>query len=132
MPRRESLYAKHPDYRVDLVPQSERFVVRLGNAVIADSTRTLRVEETRHAPVVYFPRDDVRMELLEPSAHETFCPFKGDASYYSVRTDDGLEPDVVWTYDDPFEEVAGLADYLAFYPDRSVLERIDEQPARSR
>ncbi len=85
---------------------------------IAESTRALRVLETGHAPVIYFPHDDVRMECLQRSDHTTFCPFKGDASYWTLRVGDRSAADAVWSYEDPFDEVAEIAGYLAFYRDR--------------
>lgn len=121
MPKRESLYHQYPDYEVALEPNPERVRVTWHGEVVADSTRALRVRETKHAPVLYFPREDVRQELLERTAHETFCPFKGEASYWSLRSGDRLEENAVWSYEDPFEEVAGLRDYLAFYGGRDEL-----------
>jgi acyl-CoA thioesterase-2 len=124
MPRRESLYARYPDYRVDLEPNPRRVQARLGDAIVADSRRTLTVRETRHDPVVYFPREDVRFELLERTDHRSFCPFKGEASYWTVRLGERAEENVAWGYEDPFEQVAGLEDHVAFYADR--IELIDD------
>ncbi len=118
MARRESLYHKFPDYRVDLDPSATRVRVRFGGEVVADSDRTLVVRETKHEPVVYFPREDVRFDLLEPTSHTTFCPFKGEASYWTLRVGDRAEENVVWSYDNPFDEVAGLKHYVSFYADR--------------
>jgi uncharacterized protein (DUF427 family) len=123
MSKRESLYAKYPDYRVDLEPCSERIQVKLGGETLADSTRTLTVLETKHDPVVYFPRDDVRFEQLEATDHTSFCPFKGDASYWSARVKGRVEDNVVWSYEDPFDEVANLKDYVSFYPNRVEWQR---------
>jgi uncharacterized protein (DUF427 family) len=123
MPKRESLYAKYPDYRVDLEPCSQRIQVKLGGETLADSTRTLTVLETKHDPVVYFPRDDVRFEQLEATDHTSFCPFKGDASYWSARVKGRVEDNVVWSYEDPFDEVANLKDYVSFYPNRVEWQR---------
>jgi uncharacterized protein (DUF427 family) len=123
MPKRQSLYNRYPDYRVDLEPSSRRVRVRLGGELIADSSRTLVVRETKHEPVVYFPREDVRLEALERTDHETFCPFKGEAAYWTLRAGDRVEENAVWSYEDPFDEVAGLKDYVAFYPDRVEWER---------
>jgi uncharacterized protein (DUF427 family) len=123
MKRRESLYHRVPDYRVDLEPSAARIRVHIGDTTLADSTRTLTVRETKHDPVVYFPREDVRFELLERTSHETFCPFKGEASYWSIRAGDRLEENSVWSYEDPFDQVAGLKDYVAFYPERVEWER---------
>jgi uncharacterized protein (DUF427 family) len=118
MPERKSLYSQYPDYRVDLEPCSKRVQVRLGGQVIADSSNTLLALETKHHPVHYFPPEDVRFEFLTATAHETFCPFKGEASYWTAQVGEVVEEDVVWSYPDPFEEVAGLKGYLSFYLDR--------------
>ena len=112
---------RQPDCRLD--PSSEHVRVRLGGELIADSRRTLVVRETKHDPVVYFPREDVRLDLLERTEHTTFCPFKGDACYWSIRAGDRVEENAVWSYEDPFPEVAGLKDYVSFYPDRVEWER---------
>ncbi|MBW2391279.1 MAG: DUF427 domain-containing protein [Deltaproteobacteria bacterium] len=121
MPKKESLYHKHPDYRVDLERNDAHVCLRLDDEVIADSTSTLLVRETKLDPVIYFPKADVRFDHLEKTAHETFCPFKGEASYWTVRVADRVEENAVWGYEDPFEEVAGLKDYVSFYQDRFVL-----------
>ena len=118
MPSRPSLYHKYPDYRVDLEPETKRVRLRYHGAVIADSTRTLTVRESGHDPVAYFPRDDVQLEHLERTDHRSFCPFKGDASYWTLSVGDDRDENAAWSYEDPFEEVAGLRDYVAFYPDR--------------
>ncbi len=118
MAKRESLYHKYPDYRVDLDPSTARVRVSFAGEVIAESERTLVVRETKHPPVVYFPRQDVRFDLLEATSHSTFCPFKGDASYWTLQVGDLVEENVVWSYADPFDEVAGIKDYVSFYADR--------------
>jgi uncharacterized protein (DUF427 family) len=123
MPKRESLYSRFPDYRVDLEPGPGRVRVTLDGEVLADSQQTLVVRETKHAPVVYFPRVDVRWERLEPTAHQTFCPFKGEACYWSARAGDRVEENVAWSYPDPFDEVAGLKDYVSFYAERVDWQR---------
>ncbi|MEN8184376.1 MAG: DUF427 domain-containing protein [Myxococcota bacterium] len=123
MPERQSLYHRFPDYRVDLEPNAGRVRVRLAGEVVADSERALLVRETKHDPVVYFPRQDVRFDLLERTEHRTFCPFKGDACYWTLRVGDRTETDLVWSYEDPFEEVEGLKDYVSFYPDRVEWEQ---------
>jgi uncharacterized protein (DUF427 family) len=123
MPKRESLYHEYPDYRVDLEPGVQRVRVSWNGKLLADSERTLLVRETKHDPVTYFPREDVRMDLLERTDQQTFCPFKGEASYWSLRDGDRVEENAVWTYEDPFPQVAGLEGYIAFYPDRVEWER---------
>ena len=96
--------------------------VSAAGTVVADSARTLIVRETKHDPVFYFPRDDVRFELLERTQHGSFCPFKGEASYWSVRIGGETLRDAVWSYEDPFGQVGGLKGYVAFYPDRFETE----------
>ncbi len=118
MPRGESLYHKYPDYRVDLEPSERRVTVRFNGETLVDTTNALVVRETNHDAVLYFPREDVRMELLERSDHETFCPFKGEASYWSLAAGGRREQNAAWSYEDPFDQVAGIKDYLAFYADR--------------
>ena len=114
----ESLYQKYPDYRVDLEPAEKCVTVRLDGVLVAKSTRALVVRETKHDPVIYFPREDVRADLLERTNHETFCPFKGQASYWTLRVGEHVEENAVWSYEDPFDEVAALKNYVSFYADR--------------
>jgi len=123
MPRGRSLIHEHPDYRVELEPNAERIRVRFAGEVVADSERTLTVRETHHDPVVYFPQQDLVAERLEPTDHSSFCPFKGEASYWTIRVGERVAENAAWAYADPFEEVAALADYVAFYPDRVQWER---------
>lgn len=123
MPKRESLYHKYPDYRVDLEPHPGRVRVTLAGETIADSERAIVVNETKHAPVIYIPREDVRMKHLEATDHQTFCPFKGEASYWSIRVGDHLEQNAVWTYPNPFEQVGALKTYVSFYQDRPELKQ---------
>ena len=118
MPRGESLYHKYPDYRVDLEPGDRRVTVRFNGEILVDTEKPLVVRETKHEPVLYFPREDVRMELLERTDHETFCPFKGEASYWNLVAGGRREENAVWSYEDPFDQVAGIKDYVAFYADR--------------
>ena len=92
--------------------------VELGGQIIAESARCLAVRESRHDEVVYVPREDVKLELLESTAHETFCPFKGTASYWTIRAGGREAENAVWSYQDPYDEVAELKDCMAFYTDR--------------
>ena len=118
MTKRESLWGKVPGYRVDLEPDPRRVRVRLSGVAIAETTRALLVRETRHAPVVYFPREDVHLERLEATAHRSYCPFKGEARYWTIRAGDRVAENAAWSYEDPFQQVAGLKDCVAFYEDR--------------
>ena len=123
---RRSGYADRPDYRVDLLPRRNRVVVRSADTVIAESLHPLLVDEQDHGLVIYLPRDDVRMDALEPSDTVTYCPFKGQASHWRLRDGDR---DVAWSYEQPYPEVSRLAGYVAFYQDRVSVE-IGEAPRR--
>lgn len=103
--------------RVRTEPNYRRVRVFVGGEAVADSTRTLYLFETGHLPVYYFPRDDVRFDLLESSSHTSHCPYKGDASYYSVVAGGRRVENAVWAYPDPIDSVPQLADYVAFYWD---------------
>lgn len=118
MPRGESLYDKVPDYRVDLEPRGGRVTVAFRGETLVDTENALECRETKHDPVLYFPREDVNMALLERTDHETFCPFKGEASYWNLQAGGEFSENAAWSYEDPFEQVAGIRDYVAFYADR--------------
>ena len=107
-----------PEHPITITPTAQRVVVRAGEQVIARTDRALTLREAGHAPVQYIPIGDVDAAALRPSEHETYCPFKGDASYYTVSTPDGELPDVIWTYLQPYDAVAEIAGHVAFYADR--------------
>ncbi len=111
-------FAKKPDYKLSVEAAGKRVRVTSGGETIADSTNANAMFEGDHPPVYYVPRDDARMDLLQPTDTSTHCPFKGDASYYSAVTSSGEAVDAIWSYEDPFEEMAEIAGHLAFYPDR--------------
>jgi uncharacterized protein (DUF427 family) len=92
-----------------------RVRVVLGGETVADSRRVKLMHETRHLPVYYFPEEDVRMELLESTDHTTTCPFKGEASHWSVRVGEIVAENAVWSYPDPIESAPPIEGYLAFY-----------------
>jgi uncharacterized protein (DUF427 family) len=123
MPSGRSLYREMPGHTVELEACDAPVCARFNGRVVADSARALVVKEADYPPVIYFPRDDVRFEFLERTDHASFCPFKGDASYWTLRVDDRFSENAVWSYEDTFPEVAGLKDHLAFYPDRVEWER---------
>jgi uncharacterized protein (DUF427 family) len=107
-------FANQPDYEITFEPSPKRVRVAVGNAVIADTVRARLLRETGHMPVYYFPREDVRMDLLSRTDHATHCPFKGDASYWSAAADGQVRKDVVWSYERPYDEMAQIAGCLAF------------------
>ncbi len=113
-------YAKYPDHRIATKPAGVRVRVLFKGEVIADTRDAIQFEETVEgstvAPIVYyFPRKDVKMERLARSSHQTYCPFKGQASYFSLEN--GPE-NAVWSYEQPYDEMIAIKDLLAFYPDK--------------
>jgi uncharacterized protein (DUF427 family) len=120
-PQRATYLDRNPDYAVKIAPSRWRWRSVADGTLLADSAAALEIDETYHAAVVYFPRDDVAMELLEASDHRTTCPFKGEASYFNARIGDDLFENVAWSYEDPYDEVAELGGYVAFYTDRVSL-----------
>ena len=110
-----------PDHQISIAPSSDRVLVRSGEATIADSQSTLVLRETNHPPVRYIPLADVDRSLLTPSDLTTYCPYKGDASYYSIVAGQERGTDAVWFYDQPYPAVAEIKDHVAFYSDRVEL-----------
>ena len=114
-------YAEKPEHRVDLLPETRQVRVTFAGAVIADSRAAIRCEETGHGPVHYVPAKDVRLDLLHPTAHKTYCPFKGDCSYWTIDVDGAAghrSENAVWAYAAPYDEAGGLAGHYAFYRSR--------------
>ena len=113
-------YQNKPEHRVDLLPETRRVRVTFAGQVVADSTRAVRCEETGHGPVHYIPEQDMRLELMRPTDHKTYCPFKGDCSYWTLEVDGGKQrsENAVWGYRAPYDEAKGLAGHYAFYPNR--------------
>jgi uncharacterized protein (DUF427 family) len=123
MPNPAPGFASRPDYSVDLLPENRRVKVVFGGVTIADSTAALRCEETGHGPVHYLPQKDVRLDLLHPTEHHTRCPYKGEASYWTIEVpaENGAvrrSENAVWAYRTPYDEVPGLAGHYAFYTNR--------------
>ncbi|MDB4933324.1 MAG: hypothetical protein JWP87_296 [Labilithrix sp.] len=114
-----------PDHPITVERNPSRVVVTLGGKVIADTADALTLREASYPPVHYIPRKDVDMAALTRSQHSTHCPYKGDASYYSIPAGGERSVNAIWTYEDPHEAVAAIKDHVAFYPDR--VDSIDER-----
>ena len=108
--------AAHP---ITIEPTGGRVVVRVGDQVVADSRQALTLQESTYPAVQYIPMADVDQGVLRRTGTSTYCPFKGDASYYSVQTPGGVVDDVIWTYEKPYAAVSEIADHVAFYADRA-------------
>jgi uncharacterized protein (DUF427 family) len=107
-----------PDHPISIAPQPGRVVVSVGGRVVADTRAALTLQEAAYPPVLYLPRADVDMTLLERTEHATYCPYKGDCAYYSIPAGGERAVNAVWTYEQPYDAVAAIREHVAFYPDR--------------
>lgn len=111
-----------PDHPITIEPAPTRIRVLWRGEVLADTRNALVLREARYPAVYYLPRADVDMTRLTRSAHETYCPYKGDCSYFDLASGDESGGNAVWSYEAPFDAVAAIKDHLAFYPDRVEIE----------
>lgn len=108
---------------ITIRPKPGHVVVVAGGAVLGETDNALELVEGALAPVVYFPRDDLAMAMLDPSPTRTTCPKKGEASYYSIQTKSTVLEDAGWSYETPLDGVAEIAGYIAFrHPKVNVLD----------
>jgi uncharacterized protein (DUF427 family) len=107
-----------PDHPITIERNTHRVIVKTAGKVIADSRRALTLKEASYPAVQYIPRQDVDMTLLARTDHSTYCPYKGECSYFSLPVGGERAINAVWTYEDPYEAVALIKDHVAFYPDR--------------
>ena len=107
-----------PDHPITIEPNPAKVIVRLNGKTIAETNESLTLQEANYPPVSYIPRKDVDMSLLQRSTHESYCPYKGDASYYSIPLGGERSANAIWTYERPYDAVHEIKDYLAFYPNR--------------
>jgi adenylate cyclase len=122
--------AKQGDYEIRFEPCRKRVRVEYGGMLIADSTRAIIVRETRAPPVHYLPRDDVRMDLLERTPLRTHCPFRGDASYWTLRVGDHVAENAAWSYEEPYPDAEPIRGHLAFYREKiAALYEGDQEAA---
>jgi len=115
-----------PDHPITVTPGTDHIVVRVAGRVIADTRAALSLKEASYPVVHYIPRKDVDMSQLERTDHHTYCPYKGDCSYYSIPSAGERGTNAVWTYEHPYDAVAAIKDYLAFYGTR--VDAIDITP----
>jgi uncharacterized protein (DUF427 family) len=111
--------ATHP---ITIRPTGSRVTVRVGGVTVAETDRALSLAESTYPVAQYIPLEDVDKSLLDRSTTQSYCPYKGDASYYSVKTPDGtVETDIIWSYEHPYPSVAEIGGHVAFYPNRAEI-----------
>ena len=115
-----------PDHPIAIERNPNRVVVSLGGRVVADTRDALTLREAKYPAVLYIPRKDVDMSLLQRTDHATYCPYKGDCAYFSIPLGGARSLNAVWTYEAPYAAVTAIRDHLAFYPDR--VDAIEERP----
>ena len=116
-----------PDHPITVTPTDGRVVVTLAGKTVANTRHALTLKEASYPPVQYIPLADVDPQLLESSDHKTWCPYKGEASYYSLPVGGPRSVNAIWSYREPQDAVAVIKDHVAFYPDR--VDAIDILPA---
>lgn len=107
-----------PDHPITIEPEGRRIVVTVAGKVVADTRDAVMLREADYPPVPYVPLADVDTALLERTYHATYCPYKGDCSYYSIPVGGDRAANAVWEYQAPYDAVAEIKDRVAFYPDR--------------
>ena len=107
-----------PDHPITITPNRGRVRVTFGGRVVAETARALTLQEASYPAVQYIPREDADMSLFARTDHATQCPYKGQASYYSLKVDGKAAENAVWSYEDPYPAMAQIKGHLAFYPNR--------------
>ena len=113
-----------PDHPITITPTPRRVRVTAGGIVIAETTKALTLKEAKYPAVQYVPQEDANMALLERTDRVTHCPYKGDASYYSIKADGKILDNAIWTYETPFPAMEEISGHLAFYPDKVKIEEV--------
>jgi uncharacterized protein (DUF427 family) len=106
------------NHSIEIERNPARVTVTVAGRIIADTKNALTLREASYAPVQYIPQKDVDMSLLERTDHQTYCPYKGDCSYYSIALGGARSVNAVWTYEAPYAAVAAIEGHVAFYPER--------------
>jgi len=113
-----------PDHPITITQNPRRVRVTAGDIVIAETSKALTLKEAKYPAVQYVPRQDANMTLLERTDRVTHCPYKGDASYYSIKADGKTLDNAIWTYETPFPAMTEISGHLAFYPDKVKIEEV--------
>ena len=122
-----------PDHPITLEAAANRWRARFAGRVIADTGDAVALREANYPARIYFPRADVRMDCLGRTDRTTYCPYKGDAAYYTVIVDDQVGENAVWTYEQPYPAMAGIDGRLCFYLEKvEIYEVTDLEPIDGR
>ncbi|SKC98066.1 Uncharacterized conserved protein, DUF427 family [Burkholderia sp. YR290] len=124
-PNTRSVKVPGPDHPITIERNPSRVVVTVAGRIIADTRNALTLREAHYPPVFYVPRKDVDIALLKRTEHSTYCPYKGDAAYFSIPSGGERAINAIWTYESPYPAVEPIREHLAFYSDRvdSIEER---------
>ena len=115
-----------PDHPITITANPKRVRALFEGHEIADTRAALTLKEAAYKPVQYFPREDVAMDFLSRTAHTTHCPYKGDATYFTIARDGRIAENRVWTYEEPYEAMGLIRGYVAFYPDAVQIVETDD------
>jgi uncharacterized protein (DUF427 family) len=126
LPAAKPIKIPGPDHPITIERNRARIVVSVAGRILADTREALTLREAAYPAVQYIPRKDVDMALLERTDHATYCPYKGDCTYFSIPLGGSRSTNAVWSYETPYAAVTPIKDYLAFYPDR--VDAIEERP----
>lgn len=111
-----------PDHPITVRPNPKRVRVSVGGDVIAETSKALTLKEANYPAVQYIPREDADSAKLKRTSHASYCPYKGDASYFTVEANGKALENAIWTYETPYDSVKEIAGHLAFYPDKVTIE----------
>ena len=119
---RSTAYDRYPEHTVEISSDTCAIKVTWNGCVVADTQAARILREARYPAAYYVPIADTDAAFLSKTDHTTHCPFKGDASYYSLVADDVQDENAVWVYEEPFDQVEAIRDHVSFYPDRVTIE----------
>ncbi len=115
-------FVKHPNYKMDMVPAKKRYQLLYNGEMIAQSDNVIELGESKHDTRLYFPKADIQMTLLQETDHSSYCPFKGTARYWTIRSKAGDLENGVWAYDNPYKESQEVEGHLSFYLEKQGFE----------
>lgn len=122
--RTKPVLAPDPRHPITVEPAPSRVRVTFAGRVVADTDRALVLREASYPPVFYLPLDEIDTEVLEPSTRHTYCPYKGEATYFTLRHGDRIADAAAWRYASPYDAVAAIAGHVAFYPQHVEIEQL--------